>query len=56
MCDPCTVTLADPVLRRLVGLITLSDATSADNASVLLPINCPTLNDIRRLPIAPCEV
>jgi hypothetical protein len=53
MFDPCTVTLADPVLSRFVGLITLSDGTSTDNASVTLPTSCPTLNDIRAVPIAP---
>ena len=50
MLAPCTVTLADPVLSRFVGLITLNDATSTDNASVTLPTSCPTLNDIRRDP------
>ena len=35
--DPCTVTLADPVLARIVGLITLSDATSTEYTKVALP-------------------
>ena len=48
--DPCTVTLADPVLTRFVGLISLSDRSSTENATVTLPTSCPTLNDIRRVP------
>jgi hypothetical protein len=37
MFDPNTVTLADPVLRRFAGLITLSDATSTEYTNVALP-------------------
>ena len=53
MFDPCTVTLADPVLRWFVGLITLNDATSTENASVKHPTSCTTLSDISKVPVAP---
>ena len=51
--DPCTVTLADPVLAWFIGLIKLSEGKSADKASVTLPTSCPALNDIRLVAISP---
>ena len=52
--DPCTVTGADPVPALFPRRITLTEPTSTDHPSLMLPYRSPADNTIRLVPRAPC--
>jgi hypothetical protein len=52
--DPCTVTDADPVPALFPRRITLTEPTSTDNPSLMLPYPSPAVNTIRLVLEAKC--
>jgi hypothetical protein len=52
--DPCTVTGADPVPALFARRIALTEPTSTDHPSLMLPDRSPAVITTRRVPRAPC--